>query len=85
MRDSVLWRKETNIVMLLSKRLNITPERALDVYFHTRVNKYMSSSEYGLQQMSDLYIVDDIINEEFIGNYAFHPVTLEKSLVRAHD
>lgn len=63
MRDSVLWRKETNIVMLLSKRLNITPERALDVYFHTRVNKYMSSPEYGLQQMSDLYIVDDIINE----------------------
>lgn len=63
MRDSVLWRKETNIVMLLSQRLNITPERALDVYFHTRVNKYMSSSEYGLQQMSDLYIVDEIINE----------------------
>ena len=63
MRDSVLWRKETNIVMLLSQRLNITPERALDVYFHTRVNKYMSSSEYGFQQMSDLYIVDDIINE----------------------
>ncbi|MBO7595426.1 MAG: DUF3791 domain-containing protein [Bacteroidales bacterium] len=63
MRDTVLWRKEANIVMLLSQRLNISPERALDVYYHTRVNKYMSSPEYGLQFMSDLYVVDEIINE----------------------
>lgn len=63
MRDNVLWRKEANIVMLLSQRLQITPERALDVYYHTRVNKFMSSAEYGLQQMSDLYVVDEIVNE----------------------
>ena len=63
MRDTVLWRKEANIVMLLSQRLNISPERALDVYYHTRGNKYMSSPEYGLQFMSDLYVVDEIINE----------------------
>lgn len=63
MRDNVLWRKEANIVMLLSQRLKITPERALEVYYHTRVNKFMSSSEYGLQQMSDLYVVDEIVNE----------------------
>jgi hypothetical protein len=63
MRDSVLWRKEANVVMLLSQRLNISPERALEVYYHTRVNKYMASAEYGLQQMSDLYIVDEIVNE----------------------
>ncbi|MBR4324026.1 MAG: DUF3791 domain-containing protein [Bacteroidales bacterium] len=63
MRDNVLWRKEANIVMLLSQRLQITPERALEVYYHTRVNKFMSSAEYGLQQMSDLYVVDEIVNE----------------------
>lgn len=63
MRDTVLWRKEANIVMLLSQRLNISPERALDVYYHTRVNKFMSSPEYGLQHMSDLYVVEEIIKE----------------------
>lgn len=67
MRDSVLWRKEANIVMLLSQRLNTTPERALDIYYHTRVNKYMSSPEYDLQHMSDLYVVDEIINEMQFG------------------
>ena len=63
MRDNVLWRKEANIVMLLSQRLQISPEKALEVYYHTRVNKFMSSAEYGLQQMSDLYVVDEIVNE----------------------
>ena len=42
MRDNVLWRKEANIVMLLAQRLEISPERALEVYYHTRVNKFMS-------------------------------------------
>ena len=63
MRDNVLWRKEANIVMLLAQRLEISPERALEVYYHTRVNKFMSSADYGLQHMSDLYIVDEILNE----------------------
>ena len=53
--------------MLLSQRSNTTPERALDIYYHTRVNKYMSSPEYGLQHMSDLYVVDEIINEMQFG------------------
>ena len=31
MRDSVLWRKQSRIVMLLAKEKNITPEQALDI------------------------------------------------------
>jgi len=63
MRQSVLWRKEANIVILLAKNLNISPEKALSIYYNSDVNHYMSSPDYGLQWMSDQYIVDEIINE----------------------
>lgn len=67
MRQSVLWRKEANIVMLLAQNLNISPEKALSIYYGSDVNLYMSSPDYGLQCMSDQYIVDEIINEMRFG------------------
>lgn len=63
MRDSVLWRKQGRIIMLLADKLNITPERALDVYYNTKVYLQMSDPKYGLQLMSDDYIIEELIKE----------------------
>lgn len=63
MRDSVLWRKQSRIIMLLADYLKITPERALDLYYSTKVYLQMSEPKYGLQLMSDDYIIEELIRE----------------------
>jgi hypothetical protein len=63
MRDSVLWRKQTSIVMLLAKKLNIESSQALDIFYSTKTAQQLVDPSTGLQLMSDLYIVDDIVAE----------------------
>lgn len=63
MRDSVLWRKQGRIIMLLADALGISPERALDLYYTTNVYQQMSDSKYGLQLMSDEFIIEELIKE----------------------
>lgn len=63
MRDNVLWRKQSRIIMILAETLRISPERALDLYYSTDVYKEMADPKYGLQLMSDDYIMEELINE----------------------
>lgn len=62
MRDSVLWRKQSRIVMLLAKK-NITPEQALDIYYSSRTAQLLSDPNTGLQLMSDQYVLEDLLEE----------------------
>lgn len=63
MRDNVLWRKQSRIIMLLADVLKISPERALDLYYRTKVYEQMTDPKYGLQLMSDNYILEELIDE----------------------
>ena len=63
MRDNVLWRKQTSIIILLAKTLQIDTDRALEVYYSTKVSQLLSDPATGLQLMSDQYIVDNIVME----------------------
>lgn len=63
MRDSVLWRKQSRIVMLLAKKKNITPEQALDIYYSSRTAQLLSDPNTGLQLMSDQYVLEDLLEE----------------------
>lgn len=63
MRDNVLWRKQSRIIILLANILNISPELALDIYYSTKVYQQMSDPKYGLQLMSDDFIVEELIKE----------------------
>lgn len=63
MRDSVLWRKQSRIVMLLAKEKNITPEQALDIYYSSRTAQLLSNPNTGLQLMSDQYVLEDLLEE----------------------
>ena len=63
MRDNVLWRKQSRIIMLLANALKISPERALDLYYNTKVYEQMTDPKYGLQLMSDDYVLEELIEE----------------------
>ena len=63
MRDSVLWRKQSRIVMLLAKEKNITPEQALDIYYSSRTAQLLSDPNTGLHLMSDQYVLEDLLKE----------------------
>ena len=64
MRDSVRWRKQARIVMILAQELNITEEEALDRFYNSRTYPYFADPSRGLQAMSDRYIVDEILQEQ---------------------
>ncbi len=63
MRDTVLWRKQSRIIMLLADALQIDAERALDLFYTTKVYSQLSDPRYGLQLMSDDYIMEELIAE----------------------
>lgn len=63
MRNSVLWRKQSHIIMMLAVILEIDAERALDLFYSTKTYQQLSDQRYGLQLMSDQYIVDNVLEE----------------------
>lgn len=63
MRDSVLWRKQSRLVMMLAKEMKITPEQALDVFYSSRTAQLLANPDSGLQLMSDQYVFEDLMNE----------------------
>lgn len=63
MRDTVLWRKESHIIMMLAETLHIDAERALNLFYGTETYRQLSDPKYGLQQMSDQYLVDNVLSE----------------------
>lgn len=63
MRDSVLWRKQSRIVMMLAKEKNISSEQALDLFYTSRTAQLLSNPDSGLQLMSDQYVLEDLLAE----------------------
>ena len=63
MRDTVLWRKQSHVIMLLAETLHIDAERALNLFYSTETYSQLSDSKYGLQLMSDKYLVENILAE----------------------
>ena len=63
MRDSVLWRKQSRIIMLLADFLQIDAERALNLFYTTQVYQQLSHPKFGLHLMSDDYILENLIDD----------------------
>lgn len=63
MRDTVLWRKQSRIIILLAEALQIDAERALDLFYSSAVYQQLAEPKYGLQLMSDHYILENLIDE----------------------
>lgn len=61
--DLLMWNKIGRIVTLLAKRLDVSDERALDIFYTSRTNERLHDENTGLYLMSDLYLVDELILE----------------------
>ncbi len=61
--DLLMWNKIGRIVTLLSERLNISSERALDLFYTSKTNERLHDPSTLLFTFSDYYIVDDVIQE----------------------
>jgi hypothetical protein len=61
--DVLMWNKIGRIVTLLSERLDIAPERALDLFYTSKTNERLHNPSTLLYTFSDRYIVDDVIRE----------------------
>ena len=61
--DLLMWNKIGRIVTLLSKRLDISGERALDIFYTSKTNERLHDPSTFLYGFSDWYIVDEIIME----------------------
>ncbi len=59
----LMWNKIGRIAMMLSKKLSISPLRALDVFYTSKVCDRLHDPETELYTFSDAYIVDEIIME----------------------
>jgi len=63
MRDSVLWRKISRIILMISSKYSIPAEQALDAFYKSRTYAMLADARYGLQLMSDEYILDEYSRE----------------------
>ena len=63
MRKSVLWRKQSHIIMMLAEIFQIDAERALDLFYSTETYRHLADPKYGLYLMSDQYLVENILEE----------------------
>ncbi len=68
MRDNVLWRKIARITIMISESLHVSSEKALDLFYSSRVYSMLVDSKFGLQTMSDAYILEEFMNELRQGN-----------------
>lgn len=63
MRDTVLWRKQSHIIVMLAEALDVDAERAMDLFYSTETCAQLSNPASGLQLMSDLYILENLLQE----------------------
>jgi len=63
MRDSVKWRKQSRLIMMLAQWRNLSPADALDLFYSTKTYQLLTNPATGLFLMSDAYIFEDLQNE----------------------
>lgn len=61
--ETLLQMKYARIVSLLAERLNVDEGRALDIFYDSDTYVFMSQKMYHLHNMSDAYLVDEIVLE----------------------
>mgnify|MGYP001629023108 FL=1 len=61
--DILMWNKVGRVVTLIAKRLNISPERVLDLFYNSETSLRLHNADDYLYMMGDLYIVDELVSE----------------------
>ena len=63
LRNDQMWYKIGGIVMSLAKQLDISPERALELFYTSKTCDDLHTPETMLYSFSDNYIADEVIAE----------------------
>ena len=58
-----MWYKSAGVVMALSRRLNISMERALELFYSSKTCDDLHDSSTLLYTFSDDYIADEVVAE----------------------
>ena len=61
--ETLLQMKYARVVSLLADTLNISDERALELFYMSDTYSYLSRQMYHLHNMSDAYLVDELMLE----------------------
>lgn len=61
--ETLLQMKFARVVSLLAQRLGVPDSQALGIFYNSGTYKALSDLRNGLQNMSDAYLVDNIILE----------------------
>lgn len=64
MRDQVLWRKIARIIELIRDKLDISADKAMDLFYNSRTFALLNNPDSGLNLMSDQYIFEDFCREQ---------------------
>ena len=63
MKDYLLWRKISRIIILLAKRLNISSVDAMSLFYSSNIGHLIHNNELQINCFSDEYLVDELILE----------------------
>ncbi|MBR3496955.1 MAG: DUF3791 domain-containing protein [Prevotella sp.] len=63
MNETLLQMKYARVISLLAETLGIGDDRALELFYMSDTYRYLSRKMYHLHNMSDAYLVDEIILE----------------------
>ncbi len=63
MLDFLLWNKIARIIAQLAKTLDISTDKALELFYDSEVCRMLHDKGLGLHLMSDTYIVNDLLEE----------------------
>lgn len=61
--ETLLQMKYSRIISLLAQQLNIDHPQALDLFYNSETYSFLNRKMYHLHNMSDAYLVDEIILE----------------------
>ena len=61
--ETLLQMKYSRIISLLAQQLNIAHPQALDLFYNSETYSFLNRKMYHLHNMSDAYLVDEIILE----------------------
>lgn len=63
LRTDQMWYKVGGVVMALAKELNISSEKALDLFYRSKTCDELHNPQTQLYTFSDSYIAEEVIDE----------------------
>ncbi len=61
--ETLLQMKYARIISLLAERLDITADRALELFYNSKTYSHLDQLQHNLHNMSDNYLADEILTE----------------------